>query len=61
MGTFHLDSRGGHGGTAVSSMMRTSTTVTMGHAFGVSDERVQSTRRRDAEAWPIVCHSPEKG
>jgi hypothetical protein len=33
MSTFHLDSRGGHGGTAGSSMIRSSTTVTMGHAF----------------------------
>jgi hypothetical protein len=34
----------------------------MGHAFGVGDERVQSTRRRYAEAWPIFWpQSPEKG
>jgi hypothetical protein len=31
---------------------------TMGHAFGVSDERVRSTRRRDAETWPISLSHP---
>jgi hypothetical protein len=43
------------GGTATSHMMRTPPTVSMGHAFGVSDERVRSTRRRYAETWPIFC------
>lgn len=36
--------------------------MTMGHAFGVSDERVRSTRRRYTETWPIFCRkSPENG
>ena len=39
--------------TPASYTMRTPTMVTMGHAFGVSDERVRSTRRRYAETWPI--------
>ena len=35
--------------------------MTMGHAFGVSDERVRSTRRRYAETWPIFCSKAQRG
>jgi hypothetical protein len=34
--------------------------LTMGHAFGVSDERVRSTRRRDAETWPIFSRKAQR-
>ena len=60
MSAIYLTSQGGHAGTAARHMMRTPTTVTMGHAFGVSDERVQSTRRRYAETWPILCSKAQR-